>query len=42
MFLLGTRVNWAIALLENILWIRKGFHLARFLLVDYPIGKRQK
>jgi hypothetical protein len=42
MFLFGTRVNWAVALLGNILWIHKGFHLARYLLVDYPIGKRRK
>jgi len=40
MFLFGTRVNLAVTLLGNILWIHKGFHLARYLLVDYPIGMR--
>jgi hypothetical protein len=42
MFLLGTRVKWVVALSENIMWTRKVFHLARYLLVDYPIGKRRK
>jgi hypothetical protein len=42
MFLLGTQVKWAIALSENILWIRKGFHLARYFLVNYLISKRWK
>jgi hypothetical protein len=42
MIFLGTRVNWVVELLKKILWIRKGFHLARFLLVNYPIEKRQK
>jgi hypothetical protein len=40
MFLLGTRVNWVVSLLENIMWIHKGFHLARFLLINYPTRKR--
>jgi hypothetical protein len=42
MFFLGTRVSWVAVLLGNILWIRKGFRLARHLLVDCPIGKRLK
>jgi hypothetical protein len=42
MFSLGTRVNWVVAQSENILWIRKGFHLARYLLVNYPTRKRWK
>jgi hypothetical protein len=42
MFLLGTRVSWVAALLENILWIHKDYHLARHLLVDYPTAKRLK
>jgi hypothetical protein len=42
MFLLGTRVSWVIVSLGNILWIRKGFRLAKHLLVDCPIGKRPK
>ncbi len=41
MFLFGTKVSWVAALLGNILWIRKGFRLAKHLLVDCPIGKRQ-
>jgi hypothetical protein len=39
MFLLGTKVNWVVALLESILWIYKGFHLAKYPLVDYPTGE---
>jgi len=42
MFLLGTRVNLVVALLGNILWISRGFHLAKYLLVDYPTRRRQK
>ncbi len=42
MFLLGTKENWVVALLKNILWIHKGFHLTRYLLVDYPTKKRRK
>jgi hypothetical protein len=42
MFLLGTRVSWVAALLENILWIRKDSRLARHLLVDYSTGRRLK
>jgi hypothetical protein len=42
MFLIGTRVNWAVAPSENILWICKVFHLAKYLLDDYPIGKKWK
>jgi hypothetical protein len=42
MFLPGTRVNWAVALLESILWICKGFHLAKYPLVDYPTGREWK
>jgi hypothetical protein len=40
MFLLGTRVNWAVALLKSILWIRKGFHLAKYALADYLTKRR--
>jgi hypothetical protein len=42
MFLLKTKVNWDVALSKNILSIHKGFHLARYLLVDYPTRKRRK
>jgi hypothetical protein len=42
MFLPGTKVNWVVALLKSIMWIRKGFHLPKYPLVDYPIRKRQK
>jgi hypothetical protein len=41
MFLFGIRENWVVALSENTMWIRKGFHLARFLLVNNTTGKRQ-
>jgi len=42
MCLLGTKGNWAVALLGNISWTHKVSHLARCLLVDYPTGKMQR
>jgi hypothetical protein len=42
MFLIGIRVNWDVALSKSILWICKGFHLAKYPSVNYPIWRRQK
>jgi len=42
MFLLRTKVNLVVAPLKNMLWINKGSHLTRYLLVDYPTRTRQK
>jgi len=40
MFSLGTKVNLIATPLENMFWIQKGSHLARYFLVDCPAGKR--
>jgi hypothetical protein len=40
--LLGTRANWAVAPLVNIVLTRKGFHLAKHILVDCLIGRKLK
>jgi hypothetical protein len=42
MSLLGTRANWAAAPLVSIVSTRKGFHLAKHLLVDYLTGRKLK
>jgi hypothetical protein len=40
MFSLGTKVNLVVGPLENMLWIHKGSHLARYFMVNCSTRRR--